>query len=224
MKIKYLGHAAFEIKTEEKTFLIDPFLKNNPKAAAKPEDFEKVDFIFVTHAHADHLGDAVEIAKRTKAKIVAIYDLAEWISSNYNVETVGMNYGRTEMEGIEVIMVPAWHSSSFQGKAIGNAAGFIIGVEGKRIYHAGDTCVFSDMKLFAELYPINIALLPIGGHFVMDVEQALKALELVKPEIAIPMHYNTWPIITANAQEFKEKAEKLGVKAVLLEPGEEINV
>ncbi len=224
MKLRYLGHAAFEIKTQEKTILIDPFLKNNPKACAKPEDFEKVDLIFVTHAHADHLGDAPQIAKRARAKIIAMYDIAQWLTENFGVETIGMNYGSANIEGLQVIMVPAWHSSSFEGKTIGNACGFIISTEGKRIYHAGDTCVFSDMKLFSDLYRIDVALLPIGGYFVMDVEQCLKAVELIRPKVVIPMHYNTWPLIQANAQEFKEKAEKLGVKVALLEPEEEIEV
>ncbi len=224
MKLRYLGHAAFEIKTEEKTILIDPFLSGNPKAVVKPENFEKVDLIFVTHAHGDHLGDAVEIARKTKAKIVAIYDIASFLSEKYGVETIGMNYGPASIEGLQVVMVPSWHSSSFEGKALGNACGFIISIEGKNVYHTGDTCVFGDMKLFAELYGIDVALLPIGGHFTMDVKQALKALELIKPKLAIPIHYNTWPLIQANAKEFKEKAEELGVEVALLEPGEEIEV
>ncbi len=199
-------------------------MKGNPKACAKPEDFEKVDLIFITHAHADHLGDAVEIASRTKAKIVAIYDIAVWLNEKFGVETVGMNYGRTEIDGFEVVMVPAWHSSSYEGKNIGSACGFIIGIEGKRIYHAGDTCIFSDMKLFAELYPIDTALLPIGGHFTMDVLQAVKAVELIKPKLAIPMHYNTWPLIQADVQRFKEEVEKSGIKVVILEPGKEIEI
>ncbi len=224
MELRYLGHAAFEIKAGDKTLLLDPFLKGNPKAYAKPENFEKVDLIFITHAHADHLGDAVEMARITGAKIVAIYDIASWLNEKFGVKTVGMNYGRAEIDGFEVVMVPAWHSSSYEGKSIGNACGFIIGIEGKRIYHAGDTCVFSDMKLFAELYPIDIALLPIGGHFTMDVLQAVKAVELIKPKIAIPMHYNTWPLIEADAQEFKKRVEELGIKAVLLEPGEKLRI
>ncbi len=224
MKLRYLGHAAFEIRTGEKTVLIDPFLKNNPKACAKPEDFEKVDLIFVTHAHADHLGDAVEIASSTGAKIVAIYDIAQWLSENYRISAIGMNYGKAVIEGLQVVMVPAWHSSSFEGKALGSACGFILGIEGKNVYHAGDTCVFADMKLFAELYGIDTALLPIGGHFTMDVEQALKALELIKPRLAIPMHYDTWPLIRADAREFRERAEKRGVKVAILNPGEEMEI
>ncbi len=224
MKLRYLGHAAFEIKAKERIILIDPFLKNNPKSCAKPEDFEKADLIFVTHAHADHLGDAIEIASRTGAKIVAIYDIAQWLSEEYKVNAIGMNYGKANIEGLQVVMLPAWHSSSFEGKALGNACGFILGIEGKNIYHAGDTCVFSDMKLFAELYGIDVALLPIGGHFTMDVKQALKALELIKPKLAIPMHYNTWPLIQANAQEFKEKAKEIGVEVILLNPGERIEI
>ena len=223
VKIRYLGHAAFEIRTEEKIILIDPFLEGNPRACARAEDFEKVDLIFVTHAHADHLGDAVEIAKRTNAKVVCMYDIAQYLFEKFGVETIGMNYGYTRIDGVEVIMVPAWHSSSFEGKMLGNSCGFIIGAEGKRVYHAGDTCVFGDMKLFAELYPIDIALLPIGGHFTMDVKQAVKACELLKPKMVIPMHYNTWPVIRAEPEKLRE-VEKSGIEVRILEPGEEVEV
>jgi L-ascorbate metabolism protein UlaG (beta-lactamase superfamily) len=223
VKVKFLGHAAFLIEGSKK-ILIDPFLSGNPKAAVKPEEVE-ADLILVTHAHGDHIGDAVEIARRTGAKIVAMYDVANYISQQAgDVETVGMNYGPTEIDGVFIVQVPAWHSSSDGVHSIGNASGFIVKLDGKTIYHAGDTFVFGDMALFDELYgPIDVALLPIGGHFTMGPREAAKAVELLKPRKVVPMHYNTWPPIAQDPEEFKklvgEKAE-----VVILQPGEELEV
>lgn len=221
--IRFLGHAAFEIKGS-KRILIDPFLTGNPKAAAKPEDFDKVDLILITHVHGDHLGDAVEIAKRTGAKIVAMYDISTYlVESNKGITTIGMNYGPTEIDGVKIIQVPAWHSSSDGKTNIGNPCGYIIEIDGVKIYHAGDTYVFKDMELFAELYGIDVALLPIGGHFTMGPKEAAKAVELLKPKYVIPMHYNTFPPIAQNPEEFKEL---VGDKAevVILNPGETFEI
>lgn len=222
VKVKFLGHAAFLIEGSKK-ILIDPFLTGNPKAAAKPEELE-ADLILVTHAHGDHIGDAIEIAKRTGAKIVAMYDIANYISEQGNVEVVGMNYGPTEIDGVGIVQVPAWHSSSDGKYSIGNACGYIIELDGVKIYHAGDTFVFKDMELFAELYgPIDVALLPIGGHFTMGVKEAAKAVEFLKPKKVVPMHYNTWPPIAADPEEFKrlvgDRAE-----VIVLEPGETLEL
>lgn len=217
--IRFLGHAAFEIKGS-KRILIDPFLTGNPRATAKPEDFDKVDLVLITHAHGDHLGDAVEIAKRTGAKIVAMYDISTYlIESNKGITTVGMNYGPTEIDGVKIVQVPAWHSSSDGKTNIGNPCGYIVEIDGVKIYHAGDTYVFKDMELFAELYGIDVALLPIGGHFTMGPKEAAKAVELLKPKYVIPMHYNTFPPIAQNPEEFREL---VGDKAevVILDPGE----
>ncbi|WP_297515360.1 metal-dependent hydrolase, partial [Thermococcus sp.] len=172
VKVKFLGHAAFLIEGSKK-ILIDPFLTGNPQAAVKPEEVE-ADLILVTHAHGDHIGDAVEIAKRTGAKIVAMYDIANYISEQAEgVEVIGMNYGPTEIDGVGIVQVPAWHSSSDGKYGIGNPCGYIVKLDGKTIYHAGDTFVFLDMGLFAELYgPIDLALLPIGGHFTMGPREA----------------------------------------------------
>ncbi|WP_010480076.1 metal-dependent hydrolase [Thermococcus zilligii] len=224
VKVRFLGHAAFLIEGSKKV-LIDPFLSGNPKAAARPEELE-ADLILVTHAHGDHIGDAIEIAKRTGAKVVAMYDVANYISKQAKgqVETVGMNYGPTEIEGVGIIQVPAWHSSSDGVHSIGNASGFIVRLDGRTIYHAGDTFVFSDMALFSELYgPIDVALLPIGGHFTMGPREAAKAVELLKPRKVVPMHYSTWPPIAQDPEEF---TRLVGNKAevVILEPGEELEV
>ncbi len=221
--VRFLGHAAFEMKGS-KTVLIDPFLKGNPKAAVRPEDLE-ADLILVTHAHGDHVGDTVEIAKRTGAKVVAMFDVANYIGQQArNVDVVGMNYGPTNVDGIFIVQVPAWHSSSDGVHSIGNPCGYIIKMDGKTIYHAGDTFVFLDMKLFKELYgPIDVAMIPIGGHFTMGPREAAKAVELLEPKKVIPMHYGTWPPIASDPQEFKrlvgEKAE-----VVIMNPGERVEV
>ncbi|AMM54508.1 metal-dependent hydrolase [Pyrococcus kukulkanii] len=224
VKVKFLGHAAFYIEGSKK-ILIDPFLNGNPQAAAKPEDFRDVDLILVTHAHGDHLGDAGEIAKLSGAKVVAMYDIANYISEKYRgVETVGMNYGPTEVDGVKIVQVPAWHSSSDGKYSIGNACGYIVEIDGVKIYHAGDTFVFRDMELFAELYgPIDVALLPIGGHFTMGPKEAAKAVELLKPKYVVPMHYNTWPPIAADPEEFKKLVGEKA-KVVILKPGEELEL
>ena len=224
VKVRFLGHAAFYIEGSKK-ILIDPFLNGNPQAAAKPEDFRDVDLILVTHAHGDHLGDAGEIAKLSGAKVVAMYDIANYISEKYRgVETVGMNYGPTEVDGVKIVQVPAWHSSSDGKYSIGNACGYIVEIDGVKIYHAGDTFVFKDMELFAELYgPIDVALLPIGGHFTMGPKEAAKAVELLKPKYVVPMHYNTWPPIAADPEEFKKLVGEKA-KVVILKPGEELEL
>jgi len=222
VKVRFLGHAAFLIEGSKK-ILIDPFLSGNPQAAVKPEEVE-ADLILITHAHGDHIGDAVEIAKRTGAKIVAMYDIANYISEQGNVEVIGMNYGPTEIDGVGIVQVPAWHSSSDGKYSIGNPCGYIVKLDGKTIYHAGDTFVFLDMGLFSELYgPIDLALLPIGGHFTMGPKEAAKAVELLKPKKVVPMHYNTWPPISADPEEFKKL---VGDKAevVILKPGESLEL
>ncbi|NJE46850.1 metal-dependent hydrolase [Thermococcus sp. GR7] len=219
VKVRFLGHAAFEI-VGSKRILIDPFLTGNPAAAAKPEELE-ADLILITHAHGDHIGDAVGIAKRTGAKIVAMYDIANYlVENNPGITTIGMNYGPTEVDGIKIVQVPAWHSSSDGKYSIGNACGYVIELDGVKIYHAGDTFVFKDMELLNELYgPIDLALLPIGGHFTMGPKEAAKAVELLKPRKVVPMHYNTWPPIAADPEEFKKL---VGDKAevIILKPGE----
>jgi L-ascorbate metabolism protein UlaG (beta-lactamase superfamily) len=223
VKVKFLGHAAFLIEGSKK-ILIDPFLTGNPKAAARPEEVE-ADLILITHAHGDHIGDAVSIAQRTGAKIVAMYDIANYlVENNRGITTIGMNYGPTEIDGVFIVQVPAWHSSSDGKYSIGNASGFIVKLDGVTIYHAGDTFVFSDMALFNELYgPIDIALLPIGGHFTMGPREAAKAVELLRPRKVVPMHYNTWEPIAQDPEEFKRL---VGGKAevVILKPGETLEL
>ena len=222
MKIRWLGHSAFLLEGT-KNVLIDPFITGNEKSPVKPDDIN-CDIIAVTHGHGDHLGDAVFISKRKNVPVVAIYELAEYISSK-GANAVGMNFGGTyTYEGVEITMVPALHSAGITEANFthngGLPAGFIIHMDGKTVYHAGDTGLFGDMKIIGELYKPDVALLPVGGLFTMDPKLAVIAAKWIKPKVVIPMHYNTWPPIKQNPEKMRAPLEKEGIKLVILKPGE----
>ncbi len=228
MKITWLGHAAFLIEGKKK-ILIDPFLEGNPMAAAKPEEVE-ADIICITHAHGDHIGDAEKIAKKCNAKIVSTYEIASLFEGK-GIEAIGMNIGGTvEIEGVKISMVSASHTSCLpeDPKGYGGVAvGFVIEAEeGKKVYHAGDTGLMADFQIIGDYYSPTVALLPIGGHFTMGIDEAVYAIGMIKPKHVIPMHYNTFPMIQANPEEFKEKVEKKYryVKVHVLKPGESVEI
>ena len=215
--IRYFGHSAFELLLDNKKFLIDPWIEN-PKSPVKVSDIKEVDYIIVTHDHGDHLGNAFDIAKNTGATIVGIFEIATYANESGVEKAVGANIGGPiDLEGIKVVLTPATHSSQ-RGAPTGVV---IIGKE-KTIYHAGDTGVFGDMALIGELYKPDIALLPIGGHFVMGPYEAAKAAQLLKPKVVIPMHYGTFPVLKGTPEEFKKFVKEFGVDAevVVLNPGE----
>lgn len=228
MKITWLGHSAFLIEGDGKRVLVDPFLSGNPHAPVKPEEIE-CDVIAVTHGHGDHLGDAEAIAKRCGAPVVAIYEIATYLG-NRGVETVGMNFGGTaRVKGVSLTMVHAVHSSGIlAGENFvpgGHAAGFVIEVGGKRVYHAGDTDIFGDMNLIGELHRPHVALLPIGGLFTMDPRAAAyAATKLIKPEVFVPMHYGTWPPIDVDPESIRSEIEGAGIKYAVLKPGETLEL
>ncbi len=219
MKITYLGHSAVLIEGS-KTVLIDPFLVDNPKAAMKPEQVPHVDIILTTHDHFDHFGQALDIAKRDGATLVAIHEVAtqEKVASS-KINAVGMNIGGTYVhDGVKISMTQAVHSAS-----MGSPCGFVIEMDGARVYHSGDTALFSDMTLVPSLFgPLDVALLPIGGHYVMDVKQAVLAVELLDPKVVIPIHYNTWPVINADPGAFKVGCGTRSVE--VLNPGESFSL
>lgn len=218
MKIKFLGHAAF-LLSGEKTVLIDPFLSGNPSASVGPKDLPHIDMVLVTHGHGDHLGDAVQIAKGNDAVFVAMHEIALYAKAQGVVFIEPMNIGGTiEVQGVSITMTNALHSSDFEGGSA-HAAGFVIGMDGHRVYHAGDTGVFYDMNLIRELYVPEVALLPIGSRYTMGIREAVKAVEFIQPQIVIPMHYGTTPLIQRDPQEFKE-AVKGRAHVVVLKPGE----
>ncbi|RLE52196.1 MAG: metal-dependent hydrolase [Candidatus Methanomethylicota archaeon] len=222
MKVRWLGHAGFEIEISEKRILIDPWLTGNPVAKNKPGEFKEVDVILVTHDHGDHLGDAIEIAKNTGAVFVGIYELSQYALSQGVKDTVGMNIGgSTIVKDLKVIMVPAFHSCER-----GAPVGFVIQHGDESVYHAGDTSLFADMKLIGELYKPKLALLPIGSHFTMGPLEAAKATELIKPKVVIPMHYNTFPVIKQDPHEFEKLVKKFApdVKVIVAEVGKWIEI
>ncbi|MHC1755122.1 MAG: metal-dependent hydrolase [Methanosarcina sp.] len=227
VKITWLGHAAFLLE-DEKKLLIDPFISGNPKAPCSPEDLDP-DIIAVTHGHRDHLGDTIAIGARTGCRIISIHEVANYIKSK-GIFAEGMNKGGTmEVEGVTLTMTHALHSSSIDASGFsfdgGSPAGFVIGIGGHSIYHAGDTGVFGDMQLIGELYKPEIALLPIGDRFTMGIKEAVKAVELIEPEVVVPMHYNTFDVIRQDPEEFRKAVEaKVNTKVIIMEPGESIEL
>jgi L-ascorbate metabolism protein UlaG (beta-lactamase superfamily) len=233
MEIKFHGHACFELSDGDTTVLVDPFLKpNNPKAVATADDVNPT-HIAITHGHADHIADAVPVAKRTGAHCVGLVEIANWLAGQGVEEFSDPNLGGTvEFDWGYISMVPAWHTNTIPGSeeapfsaehgtSIGTAAGVLIKLGGIHVYHAGDTCLFSDMKLIAQRSPVDVALLPIGGHYTMDRTDAAVAAEFIGAGTVIPMHFNTMPVIEADAEAFKSDVEsKTSSKVVVLEPGQ----
>jgi L-ascorbate metabolism protein UlaG (beta-lactamase superfamily) len=237
MEIKFHGHSCFELSDGEATVLVDPFLKPNNPAAVHTADEVEPTHIAITHGHADHMADAVPVARRTGAHCIAAVELAEWFKGQ-GIEAVSdPNLGGTvRFEWGWIKLVPAWHTSTLPGSAeapfsaehgtaIGTAMGFVINIGGVSVYHAGDTCLFSDMKLIAERNPVDVALLPIGGHYTMDRHDAAVAAEFVGAATVIPIHFETFPPIETDAEAFKSEVEaNTSAKVAILEPGQTLSV
>lgn len=217
MKIEFLGHACFLLESSGYKLLVDPFLTGN-KLAAKKADQLVVDYIFVTHGHDDHVGDAISIAKRTGATIVAVVEIVRHLFAPADVKTLAGNIGgRQKAPFGSFKFVPANHGSGVPGAL---SCGFVIEIEGKKIYHAGDTGLVSEMCFLAD-EQIDVALLPIGDYYTMGPQDAVKAVELIKPKCVIPMHYNTFPVINQNPHAFKEEVERRNLsRVVVLSPGQ----
>ena len=218
MDIRFLGHACFELTDGDTRVLIDPFLTGNPKAAVEAGDVNPT-HIFLTHGHADHIGDTVDIAKRTGAQVVAIVELANELGESGVENVADPNIGGTvEFEGGWVRLTPAWHTAVSPSGTPHMPAGLVVNLGGRTVYHLGDTALFSDLALPARRDDIDVALMCIGGHYTMDRHDGVTAAELVGARQVIPCHYDTFPPIATDAQAFK--SEVTASEVVVLDPGD----
>jgi L-ascorbate metabolism protein UlaG (beta-lactamase superfamily) len=224
LKLTYHGHSVFEVNTGSHNLIIDPFLNGNKHAKVKPEDI-KADYIILTHAHGDHIGDAFDIAIRNDATIIAVNELSNY-AAEHGCKAHNMHIGGcfTFPFGKLKFTIAHHGSSSPDGRYMGEPAGVVLMINGKNIYHAGDTGLFLDMKLIGEMNKLDAALVPIGDNFTMGIDDAVKAIEFLNPKLAIPMHYNTFGIIEADPQEFKRKVESIGKQCTIIPFGESIEI
>lgn len=225
MKLRYFSHSAFQITTDSgKVILIDPFLDGNPTSPVKSDDVN-ADYIILTHGHGDHIGDAFKIAKRCNSTFICVNELANYcIKNGFEAHNMHIGGGHNFEFG-RVKFTIAHHGSMTPDEYYaGEPSGVVLTIDGKVIYHTGDTGLFLDMKLIGELNKIDYLLLPIGDNFTMGIDDAVKAVEFINPKIAIPIHYNTFPVINADPNEFKDKVNKLGKECKVLEFGEEIEL
>ena len=224
VKLTWLGHATFRIETGGQTVLVDPWVMGNPLCPDKEKKVKKVDVMLCTHGHLDHIGDAVEIARQHNPTVVGIFELCSWMEKKGVKKTSPINKGGTQAVGdIRVTMVHADHSCGIlDGDQIiygGEACGFVMEFQdGLKIYHAGDTAVFGDMQIIRELYAPDIALLPIGDHYVMSPREAAYACKLLKPKAVVPMHFGTFPVLTGTPAQLRQLAKD--VEIVEMKPGQ----
>lgn len=223
MKFTYYGQSCFLLETDAVKILFDPFITQNPLAKSVDIKSIEADYIFVSHGHDDHVADLVEIAKQTSAKVYAMVEVAKWATEQGLDRVEGLNFGVQNFDFGKVRTVHALHSSSNpDGSYGGNPAGFVFNLDGKQIYFAGDTALTYEMKLLADLYQLDYAILPIGGWYTMDVDDAIIAASLVNCNKVIGVHYNTFPPITIDSGEAQEKFTNAGKNLMLPKIGETI--
>lgn len=226
--ITWLGHSTFKILSPgRKTVLIDPWLQQNPSCPEEHKKIDRVDLMLITHGHFDHIADAVTVAKQHKPKVVGVVEICQWLGSKGVENTIGMNKGGTvNVDGINITMVQAEHTSSISdnGQILygGEPIGFIIEFEnGFKIYDAGDTNVFGDMRIIADLYRPDLVMLPIGDHYTMSPREAAYACRLLSAKLVVPIHYGTFPALTGTPAKLRELTRDIpGLEVIDLKPGE----
>jgi L-ascorbate metabolism protein UlaG (beta-lactamase superfamily) len=220
-KLTWLGHATWLIESGNHRILLDPFFTENPSATIKPEDLSDISYVLISHGHFDHVADAAAVVKANDATLVAIFDIAQWFGREHGIQNaVGMNIGgRLSTPFGSIKMVPAIHSSVLpDGSSGGSPAGFVITLGEKRIYFACDTAFFSDMKHYA--YGVDVAVLPIGDLFTMGIDESIAATKLIEPKAVLPTHFNTWPPIEQDANDWASRIRsETYAEPVVLEVG-----
>ena len=222
LKLVFHGHSCWELDDGKHRLLIDPFLTGNPLADVGPDHFEKLDAIVITHGHGDHIGDSLEIVKRTGALVVSNFEIVNYFGArDAKGHPMHIGGGHKFPFGHVKFTIAHHGSTGPEGEPLGNPMGVVMTMGGKKIYHAGDTGLFLDMQLIGEMNgPLDVALLPIGDNFTMGIDDAVKAVDLLRAKVNIPMHYNTFDLIKANPKDFASKVEQRGARVQIVNPGQ----
>lgn len=222
LKLHFHGHSCWELYSGNHRVLIDPFLTGNPLADIGAEAFDRVDAIVVTHGHGDHIGDGVSIARASDALVISNFEIAGYFEAKgCRAHPMHIGGGHDFPFGHVKFTIAHHGSTGPAGEPLGNPMGVVLTIDGKKVYHAGDTGLFLDMKLIAEMNgPLDVALLPIGDNFTMGINDAAKAAELLGAKVSIPMHYDTFDVIKADPTEFARKVSERGGETIIIKPGE----
>jgi L-ascorbate metabolism protein UlaG (beta-lactamase superfamily) len=225
MKFTYYGHSCFAIETGGKKLLFDPFIKGNELAKDIEIDKIEADFILVSHGHSDHVEDLVHVGKRTGAKVIAAFEVINWAKKNGIENVHPMNFGSAQFDFGKLHFLPAWHSSAMpDGSYGGNPGGFLVHGAERKFYYSGDTCLMMDMQLLPRYAKLDFAILPIGGNFTMDVDDAIIAADFIKCDKIIGVHFDTFGFIKIDHQQAVDKFKAAGKELILPEIGETITL